>query len=711
MEKLLPPGTRRRYYYELMLTGIRVILNEGWHSFFRKVRFWFAHRPAAIKPHRDLPKFNASISKKEADKLVFPTPSEKPKVSVIIPAYNNWKYTLNCLKSIAENTNGDYEVIVIDDASTDETAKVLSKVKNLNLLRNKRNAGFIESCNRGARASKGEYILFLNNDTLVTKDWLPPLLEFIKRKDVGAVGCKLVYPDERLQEAGGIIWNDGSGWNYGRGDNSDKPEYNYIREVDYCSGAALLVKRELFKKIGGFDERFKPGYYEDTDLCFSIRNLGYKVMYQPMSVVVHFEGLTCGTDIHTGIKKYQEINKPKFAEKWKSSLRNYHYSPSQDNIFLARERHSDQRVLVVDHLIPLYDEYSGSLRMFNMLQLLQELGHKITFVGHDSTERLEPYTQKLQQKGIEVVYAPYVSSVKDYIERFGRYFNVVILSRSYVAINVIDLVKKNCPGAKIIFDTVDLAFLREFRRAEIENDEQVAKQAEALKKIELYLARNSNATFVVSPVEKELLLKEDPSLTVEVVSNIHCVVLPQKPFSERKHILFVGGFAHLPNVDAVTFFVREIFPQVKQRIKDVRFYIVGGDTPKEVLSLQNENVIVIGHVRNLLPYFENCKLSVAPLRYGAGIKGKINQSMSYGVPVVTTSVGAEGMELIDGENALIADDPDEFAEKLVLLYNDENLWSKLSKNSIENVKKNFSFEVAKKKLTNVFSYFEKTLYK
>ena len=700
VEKLLRSSTRRRYYYELGLTGIRVILNEGWRSFFRKVKIWFRLRRATERRHLPaLPTFKASISRKEAKKLAFRQPSQKPELSIIIPVYNKWKYTVNCLKSICENTGGDYEVIMVDDASSDETIKVLSRVKNLHLVRNEKNAGFIESCNRGAKVSKGDYILFLNNDTMVTKDWLPPLLEVIRRDDVGAVGSKLVYPDGTLQEAGGIIWNDGSGWNCGRGDDPERPEYNYVREVDYCSGACLLVKRELFEKIEGLDERFKPGYYEDSDLCFSLRNLGYKVMYQPMSLVVHFEGVTCGTDTSSGIKKYQEINKPKFMEKWSAILQRYHYNPSPENVFVARNRLPGKSILVVDHYVPTYDKDSGSLRMFNMLKILAELGNRVIFIG-DSLLRMEPYTQELQQKGIEVIYAPYISSVEDYIKRCGKYFDTIILSRLYVAMKYIDMVKTTCPAARIVYDTVDLVFLRESRRARVENNEQLLKQAEELKRTELHLAQNSDITLVVSPVEKTLLLKESPSLNIEVVSNIHHVTQPQKSFSERKDILFVGGFDHLPNIDAATFFVEEVFPLVKQRIPDLCFYIAGSNPPSQVHRLKSKDIIVTGYVKDLTPYFENCKLSVSPLRYGAGVKGKINQSMSYGLPVVTTSIGAEGIGLTEGEDALIADDPQEFAKKVILLYQDEDLWNKISQNSVKQVEKNYSFELAKEKLKN-----------
>lgn len=627
--------------------------------------------------------------------MVFPVPSKKPEVSIVVPAYNNWKYTLNCLKSIAKNTDGGYEVVVVDDASNDETAEVLSEVKNLHLVTNKQNAGFLESCNRGARASKGKYILFLNNDTMVTKGWLPPLLELIKRADVGIVGSKLVYPGGTLQEAGGIIWNDGSGWNYGRGDDSDKPEYNYVREVDYCSGASLAVKRELFEKIGGFDERFKPGYYEDADLCFAIRNLGYRVMYQPMSVIVHFEGVSCGTDTSSGIKKYQEINKPKFVEKWSPVLQKHHYPPVAENAFLARDRVSGKRILVIDSYVPTYDKDAGSFDMLSMLKILVELGNKVTFIG-DNLLRLEPYTQGLQQKGIEVIYTPYVFSVEDYIKKCGRFFDVVILSRANIAMKHFASIKRDCIRAKVVYDTVDLHYLRQSRQASIENDEKLLKQAEETKANELYLAKNSDITFVVSSVEKEILLKEDPSLNVEVIiRSVHSATMPQKSFSERKDILFIGGFFHLPNVDAVVYFVKEIFPLVKQRMPDVRFYIVGSNPPKEVLSLQSDAVMVTGYVEDVAPYFENCKVFVAPLRYGAGVKGKILLSMSYGMPVVTTSIGSEGIGLVDGQNVLVADDPQEFAQKVILLCNEEELWSKLSRNSLEHIRRCFSYEMAR----------------
>ena len=699
IDKLMRPGTKPRNSYELGLTGLRVILNEGWSSFFRQARTRFA-RKATAPTKLTLPKFNTSISKKEAERLIFPAPSEKPEVSIIIPAYNNCQYTLNCLKSISENTEGDFEVVVVDDCSTDGTKDILSKVKNLRLIRKKHNSGFIGSCNRGAKSSKGKYILFLNNDTMVTGGWLPPMLDLIKREDVGAVGSKLIYPNGKLQEAGGIIWNDGSGWNYGRGDDPDKPEYNFVREVDYCSGACLLLKKELFTKIGGFDERFIPAYFDDADICFSIRDLEHKVIYQPESIVVHLEGMTSGTDISSSIKKFQDINKPKFKDKWNTILQKKHYKPAQDNVFYARDRRSGPRILVIDHYVPQYDMDAGSLRMFNILKILAELGSRVTFIG-DNLLGKEPYTHELQQQGIEIIYAPHYLSVEHYIKNNGSFFDVVILSRPHISVKYIDLIKRSCPTCKIIYDTVDMVFVRESRRAQIENNSGLLKEAEDWKRKELYLARKSDLTFVVSPVDKQVLLKQDPSLNIEIISIIQNISEPQKSYSQREDILFIGGFDHLPNVDAVLYFVNDILPLIKKEMPDIHLYVVGSNPPKKILLLQSAEVDVIGYVKDLAPYFEKSRLFIVPVRYGSGISGKILQSMGYGLPVVTTNIGAEGVGLIDGFNALIAGDPKEFAHKVIQLYKDEELWHKISRNSLENIRNNYLYDVIKEKIQNV----------
>ncbi|MCD6375116.1 MAG: glycosyltransferase, partial [Caldisericaceae bacterium] len=329
---------------------------------------------------------------------------EKPLISIVIPLFNKLELTHQCLKSILQNTRyPNYELIFVDNDSTDETRAYLQKLKlsNVKTIFNEQNLGFVEGCNKGAEYAEGDFILFLNNDTQVTPGWLEALVNIMRHyPDCGIVGSKLVYPNGKLQEAGGIIFSDGNGWNYGKGMNPDDPRFNFVREVDYVSGASLMIRKSLWQKIGGFDQRYAPAYYEDTDLCFTAREHGFKVLYQPESVVIHFEGQTAGTNLNSGFKKFQQINRQKFVQKWKEQLKKQ-YENNPRNVPLASQRNVNQRILICDPLMPMWDRASGSLRLFNYIKILKKLGNHITFlarVGSTDTK----YKKTLQQLGIEV---------------------------------------------------------------------------------------------------------------------------------------------------------------------------------------------------------------------------------------------------------------------------------------------------------------------
>jgi GT2 family glycosyltransferase/glycosyltransferase involved in cell wall biosynthesis len=627
---------------------------------------------------------------------------EQVKVSIIIPVFNQIEFTQACLASLQQHGDGvPYEVIVVDDGSTDATPDILAEIGGITYLRAEANAGFIASCNRGACAARGKYLLFLNNDTTVTSGWLTALYEtFTLEPEAGLVGSKLVYPDGRLQEAGGIIWRDGSGWNRGKFQDASKPEYSYLREVDYCSAACLMISRELFDHVGGFDPKYAPAYYEDTDLAFKVRQHGRKVLYQPLSVVVHYEGVTCGTDTSSGVKKYQAVNRTTFTTAWATVL-----ADKPENGDLASyesAKTGKKRVLVIDHRLPMPDRDSGSLRMFQILSILHRLGHHVTFIP-DNLADISPYADALRKRGIEVVHYPHTKTIRGYLQREGTTFDVVILSRCDYARKHIRDVRQHAPQSRIIFDTVDLHFLRQDREADLVGDPELKRQAREKCDLEYELVDQADQTWVVSPVEQALLRSVRPHSSIEVVSNIVDIPGSATPFSNRRDILFIGSFQHPPNTDAVLFFTQEIFPLVQERIPDVRFYIIGDKAPPEVVALASERVIVAGFQPDVGVFFNTIKLSVAPLRYGAGVKGKINQSMGYGVPVVATPAAVEGMSLSDGEEVVIGEEPVNFAERLAELYLSEELWQRVSRNSISKTRELFSVEAARRQLEAILN--------
>jgi O-antigen biosynthesis protein len=633
--------------------------------------------------------------------IEFPV-QDQAEVSIIIPVFNQLGFTQACLASLQEQQGPErFEVIVVDDCSTDATAEVVPAMPGVVYLRNETNRGFIASCNFGADKARGNYLVFLNNDTLVKPGWLTALLDtFAEELRAGVVGSKLVYPDGRLQEAGGIIWRDASGWNYGKFDDPEKPEYNYLREVDYCSAAALMIPKSLFASVGGFDSRYAPAYYEDTDLAFKVRGAGYKILYQPLSEVIHYEGATGGTDLSTGTKKHQDINRSTFAEKWGAELMT---KPANGDLAALQVAPPDRKnILVIDHHVPMPDKDSGSVRMFQILKLLHQLGHRITFIP-DNLADTSPYADELQKRGIEVVYHPYIKKVRDYLMAHGPNFDAVLLSRCDFAHKHLADVRLHAPQSRIIFDTVDLHYLREDSEARLTRDPEIRRKAQEKRQLEHELIDQADETWVVSPVEQQLLHKKWPDKSIQLVSNIVDVTGSKTPFALRRDYLFIGGFQHRPNVDAVLFFLQKIFPLVSERLRDAKFYIIGDKPPLKIVALATERVIVAGVQRDARPFFDSVKLSIAPLRFGAGVKGKINQSMAFGVPVVATSVAAEGMELKDHEDILLADQPEDFAGALVELYESEDLWNRLSENGIEKTRALYSSDAARKKLEFVFS--------
>lgn len=634
------------------------------------------------------------------EKMVFPQ-YHNPKVSIIIPVYNEFHYTYNCLKSILKKS-GDiaYEIIIADDCSTDFTTDIEKIIENITVITTNENVRFLLNCNNAATYAKGEYILFLNNDTQVQDNWLAPLVELIEQNDkIGMVGSKLVYPDGKLQEAGGILWKDGSAWNYGNGKNPENPEFNYVKETDYISGAAIMLRRKLWNEIGGFDTQFAPAYYEDTDLAFEVRKRGYKVMYQPLSTVVHFEGISNGTDVDCGQKHYQQVNCQKFYEKWKDVLSKEHEENGM-NVFIAKDRSIQKKhILVVDHYVPHHDQDAGGKCTYMYLKLFVKMGLHVTFIG-DNFYKHEPYTTELNQMGIEVLYGNYYyNNWQEWLKENSHYFDYIYLQRPHIAVKYIDLVKQHS-NAKILYFAHDLHHIREYREYEMTKDPKKLASSENWKKIEYDLFGKADVGHVVGSYEQELMQKAFPD---KPIRNIPLYIYDQllsdvnKDFSSRHDILYVGGFGHPPNIDAVLWFAKEIFPLIIAKYPDIKWHIVGGKVPKEIDQLASNNIIIEGFVPD--EYLENlyrtCRLAVVPLRFGAGVKGKVVEAAYFQIPLVTTSIGAEGLQIEDG-SMLIENDAQKMADLIGCIYHDFNKLKTLSDNGLNFIRKYFLLSEAER---------------
>lgn len=626
-----------------------------------------------------------------------------PTVSIVIPVYGKFDYTYTCLKSISRcSPKCRYEIIVVDDCSIDESFEKLKKIKNIKLLRNDKNKGFIDTCNFGAANARGEYLYFLNNDTEILNDTIDALMAtFTNNADVGLVGSKLLYPDGTLQEAGGIIWKDGSGWNYGRYQDRNRPEFEYMRSVDYCSGASIMITKKLFDELGGFDTRYRPAYYEDVDLAFKVRQKGLCVLYQPKSVVIHYEGISSGTNTSEGVKKYQLDNQIKFAAHWSRALE-AHDSNGVDPEG-NKDRDCYQRALFVDVCTPTWDKDAGSQQVTSLMMLLKMCGVQVTFIASDNFLFINGYTDSLQRAGVEVLYRPYAESVEQHINVYGTRYDLCFLYRPQVGTRYLAAIEKYCPQSRIIYHTVDLHFLREERQAKVTNSKKLLLQSNKTYWIEKKIIEKVDCALIHSTIEMQELEKRGVRGAKSLHPLIYAESISAADFVSRAGVMFVGGFNHTPNGDAASYLLDEIMPLVWQTYPEMEVYIVGANPPQKLFEYNDDRIKILGFIQNLDEYYEKVRVSVAPLRYGAGVKGKIGSAMIKGVPVVTTTIGAEGMGLTNEVDIIIAANAQEFADSIIRLYGDSALWKRIRDNASEYSQKEWGTQGAFEIMKNILS--------
>ncbi len=662
-------------------------------SFFERFGFLF-------EGESDLPHVLAAV-----ETLAAETPDiqfgvdARPAVSIVMPVYGQLPYVLNCLESLAQQRcSRSFEVLVYDDCSPDGGLMgLLRLIPWISYVRGEANLGFLRACNAAAGLCNGEYLVLLNSDVRVTPDWLKALIDtFDDHPLAGIVGSKLFNADGTLQEAGGVVWADASGHNVGRSDDPNRPEYCYARQVDYCSGAAIAIPMALWNSLGGFDETFAPAYYEDTDLAFRVRKAGRQVWYQPLARALHYEGRTHGRDLETGVKAHQSVNERVFRETWALELASH--PPKSTPVREASDRCSRQRLLVLDANVLTPDMDSGSVTTLRLIEAFQALGWSITFAALHNLAYDPDYSARLQRLGVEMLHAPFVQGTSDIIRHRADEYDVVLGLRHNVLFPVYEEFRNKLPLARILFHNMDLHYLRMERAAALMGDRRIASQAEQAHDEESFLALEADCTLVTSQAEETIISEEVPEAAIITYAYTMDVFPGVRSRDERHDILFFGGYRHAPNLDAAEFLVREIWPLVSNKLPShARLVLAGSDMPDAIRKLAGDRILALGFVPDLREVLEGARVFVAPLRYGAGVKGKLVTALANGLPSVASSIAVEGMGLQGGRETLVADSAEEFTQGISRAYSDAALWAGLQTAGYAFVRQHYSREVGQER--------------
>lgn len=636
---------------------------------------------------------------------------DSPDVSIVIPAHNKVEVTYLALCSLllASNT-ATFEVIVVDDASTDETAELESFVSGITVIHNAEAQRFIRACNAGADKARGKFVLLLNNDVEVTTGWLDELIAGFERFDnVGLVGSKLLYPNGQLQDAGGIIWGSGNPWNYGNRQNPNAPRFCYARQADYLSGAALMTSKAIWDEVGGLSSYLEPMYFEDTDFSFKVREAGYSTWFIPSSVIYHYEGMTSGTDVKgSGFKRYQEVNRPKFKRRWAEAYANFGQEGQKPD--LEKDRGIVGRVLFIDYTTPRPDQDAGSYAAIQEIKLVQALGYKVTFLP-TNLAHLGSYTEDLQKMGVEVIYAPFYMSVNDYLAQHATDFDAFYITRFYVANDSLAQIRAHVPDARVLFNNADLHFLREIRAARVSGDTERMESARKTRDEEMAVIQQVDVVLSYNEFEHSVIEAYTEG-SAKILRTPWVVDVPETipPLSERSGLSFLGGFRHHPNAEGLLWFAREILPQVSARHKktqkpgekDLVLSVYGSRMSDEIKALKSDALDPVGFVQDAADAYDQHRVFVAPLLSGAGIKGKVLSALAHGVPCVLTPVAAEGIGLRHGHDSFIARTPAEWVDAIIRLNSDDALWQEMSENARAYMAESFSFERGKQAMRDAF---------
>ena len=603
----------------------------------------------------------------------------QPKVSFILVLHNKAHLSLLSIESVLARANVGCELILVDNGSTDQSGAMLDHIEGAQIIRNETNLGFGPACMQGAERARGEYLCFFNNDALLKQNAIQAALANFRDPTVGAVGGKILLASGALQEAGSMIWSDGSALGYGRADNPDAPQYNFRRPVDYCSGVFLLTPRRLFAELGGFLAEFAPAYYEDTDYCMTLWQRGYRVIYEPLAVINHYESASSGgNEFATALMAQHQKT---FYSKWQKTLA-HHYEPKPENICAARIAVGTKglRILYVDDRIPHRSLGSGFPRSNDILSSLVAEGHHVTCVAisfpffgderSDIPQEVELFDGLRDREAVIGERIPCSDLVW-----VSRPHNLDVLLKAGLAVS---------PERRfrLIYDAEAIFAERGQLESQVKGSRGTVVSGPVVED-EFALAKCADAVVVVGERDRRAMVQAGVR-SVHIVGHRIPVAPTSTAFAERSTFLFIGAVHGRgdPNADSVRYFCSEIWASV-EKTTGATLVIAGYGTDEYLGDLGSPSVRVLGPQPDLQPLYESARVFVVPTRFAAGLPFKAHEAAARGVPLVVSGVIACQLGWRDGVDFLVAPDAVTFAEQCRRLYSDESLWNSLRANSLQ----------------------------
>ncbi len=631
-----------------------------------------------------------------------------PAISVIVVMYNQLDLTLAALDSLRDNFAFPIELILTDSGSTDESRHVERYVAGAKIIRFTRNVGFIEACNAALAHVTAPVTLFMNNDILIQRGAVAAAIaRLASAPGIGAVGGKIIRTNGALQEAGCIIWRDGSTQGYLRDADPNIPEANFVREVDFCSAVFLAVKTGPLKSLGGFDENFKPAYFEETDLCIRLAGAGYKTVYDPAISIIHQE-YSSGDAAIANVMMAQ--NHPKFLEKHKAFLTT-RYPRDPDLTVLARApKTGRRRILFIEDRIPLRHLGSGFTRSNDIIATMAALGHAVTvFPIYRPVENILDIYGDFPDS-VELIHDRELPDLQQFLEQRASCFDVLWIARTHNAERLQNILADSAPhlaGARIILDTEAIAAVRDAGRAAITGAAPEPLPAAVDK--ELASAGLAQTIIAVNARDADLI-RDAGFPNIAILGHARAAAATPRPFAQRAGLLFIGAIhdSDSPNLDGLTWFADQVLPLLDGILPpDAPITIAGYINRRLDLSRlgQARHIILAGQQETLVEPYNNHRVFIAPTRFAGGIPFKLHEAASHGLPIVATTILADQLGWTDNVELLTAapTNPAAFAAQIARLYTDPETWHRLRDTALARLAAENSFEIYQRKITAILS--------